>query len=166
MQARHYLGLLLLIPICIGCGGVNPVPIKPRVMLDGQPLSNASISFFREGAEEGRAGFGRTNSEGVATLTTFKPGDGVLPGSYRVVVTKSPENPNTFVVDESSTEQPDAQAMLKLSSMAAQGNPRPRRRRVRSVLPEIYSDPGTTPLRSTIDSSTRSFDIEVTSTPQ
>lgn len=165
MEARFIGVFSLLILSVTGCGGSNPVPIQPRVLLDGEPLTQASISFFREDSEQGRAAFGRTDGQGVATLTTFKPGDGVLPGSYRIVVVKAPENPNTYMMDNSVTQQPDAKMMLQASSMAAQAPSGPRMRRVRTVIDEVYSDPGSTPLRGVVDSSTREFDIELTSSP-
>lgn len=146
---RNHLAVLLLTVAAIaGCSKSGPVPIKPVFFVDGEPLTKASISFVRDGGEKGRAAFGMTDDSGTATLTTYKPSDGVLPGSYRVVVIKAPENAMTFESND-SMEDADVAAMSSMRDFRSKGVPA--RRRVRSVLSDVYTDPGTTPLTCKVD---------------
>lgn len=134
-----------LLPLTLGCGSKGTIPIEPRFIFDGKPLKQASITFVRDGAEKGRASFGLTDEQGVAQLTTFSPLDGVLPGTYRVVVVKAPENAMTFTEEEPDLSDPNT--MARMSSMSHLQQAPTRGKRVRTTIPEVYSDPGTTPLQ-------------------
>ncbi|MAT69427.1 MAG: hypothetical protein CMJ58_07860 [Planctomycetaceae bacterium] len=143
-----------------GCGGKGVVPIEPRFSLDGQPLDGASVSFIRSNGEKGRASFGITDANGIAKMTTFEPNDGVLPGSYSVVVIKAPDNAMTYEVEE--VDPNDVDALMKLSS--SQGAvPQQRRKRVRTTIPEIYAQPSTTPLTCKVDSDSEAFEFTLSS---
>ncbi|MHB9081972.1 MAG: hypothetical protein ACYC3X_31290 [Pirellulaceae bacterium] len=78
--------------VCVGCGekaGVSgTVPVTGLVMLDGKPVAGASVTFSPTG-KGGRAAVGTTDAEGRYTLTTMKPGDGAIPGSYNVAISKT-----------------------------------------------------------------------------
>lgn len=150
---------LVLLATCTGCGSKGVVPIQPKFLLDGKPLKDASISFVRSGQEQGRASFGVTDENGVAQLTTYEPLDGVLPGNYSVVVIKAPENPMTFDVEKADTK--DVDVLIRMSSMADANQPR--RKRVRTVIPERYSDPGTTPLNCEVNDGSQELTFELTS---
>jgi hypothetical protein len=84
-----YLGLVLAL---VGCGGSRTSPVAGVVVLDGQPLAEAAIQFVPQGA--GRDATGQTDTNGEFAMSTFEPRDGVLPGTYKVVIT-----PPTGVVD-------------------------------------------------------------------
>lgn len=142
----------------IGCGGNQVVQVEPRFTVDGQPLTEASVTFVRTGEDGGgRAAFGITDENGIAKLTTYNPYDGVPPGKYSVVVIKSPKNLQTF--EETGNGEMDAEALLRSSAMGDRQNMR--RRRVRTLLPEVYSDPGTTPLKCAVESSTDELLFEI-----
>lgn len=69
-----------------GCGGASgPVPVRGTVTLDGQPLANATVQFLA-GSPDARDAMGTTDADGAFSLSTFKPGDGALPGKYKVVI--------------------------------------------------------------------------------
>jgi hypothetical protein len=73
----------------LGCGGPSEsVVVSGTVKLDGQPLSHASVTFVPEGATRGLGGSGRTDAEGRYTLTDARGGKGILPGEYRVVISR------------------------------------------------------------------------------
>ncbi len=131
----------------VGCGRGGPVAISPTFLYDGKPLAEASISFVRSEKEQGRAAFGVTDAEGKATLTTYQPNDGVLSGAYRVVVIKAPANAMTYTADDVDLTDPNAFAKMSSGAVAAS---KPRQRRVVSIIPEVYADPGTTPLTCTV----------------
>jgi hypothetical protein len=81
-----WLGLALLMGAgCGGGGAPAPVPVKGTVTLDGKPLADATVQFVAQDAG-GRDATGTTNAEGAFALSTVKPGDGALPGKYKVVI--------------------------------------------------------------------------------
>jgi len=76
-----------------GCGTsttgdrVHTVPVGGTVMYQGRPLADAVVSFVPE-SPSGRGAFGRTDSAGKFRMMTVVPGDGAVPGKYKVTVTK------------------------------------------------------------------------------
>ncbi|GAB6187363.1 carboxypeptidase regulatory-like domain-containing protein [Thermopirellula anaerolimosa] len=91
---RVGLGLLCVVGLmatagCPGGGGakLNTVKVTGTVTLDGTPLPGATVTFSPK-SEGARAAFGTTDENGRFTLTTLNPGDGAIPGSYAVAVSK------------------------------------------------------------------------------
>src|SRR5437870_1727476 len=78
-----WLWLLAAISLA-GCGGSRTSPVEGTVLLDGKPVAGASIQFIAQG--KGRDATGQTDGSGQFAMSTFKPRDGVLPGSYKVVI--------------------------------------------------------------------------------
>ena len=83
------LGGLVLLP-CWGCGG-NPgahaavtIPVKGKVMFKGRPLTQGTVVFEPE--DSGREAHGEVKPDGAFLLSTFKEGDGAVPGTHRVAV--------------------------------------------------------------------------------
>ncbi|HLA84137.1 MAG TPA: hypothetical protein VJL29_05040 [Thermoguttaceae bacterium] len=68
-----------------GCGDGRParIPISGQVLIDGKPLTYGAIRVFPEGARPATA---QIDSDGRFTLSTFEPGDGVVPGTHQVMV--------------------------------------------------------------------------------
>jgi len=86
-------GLLLAsLTVWAGCGGEagldGTTAVSGVVTYKGQPVEGANISFSPTGGT-GRAASALTDAEGRFQLTTLKPGDGALPGSYQVAVSKT-----------------------------------------------------------------------------
>ncbi|MCA9126674.1 MAG: carboxypeptidase regulatory-like domain-containing protein [Planctomycetales bacterium] len=79
------MGLLLLVSGC-GPGGIGTVPVTGTVLVDGEPMEGVMVVF--NPGDGGRAASGRTDAQGVYTLTTEVNGDGALPGSYQISVSK------------------------------------------------------------------------------
>jgi hypothetical protein len=80
----------LLSVSCVGCGGnSNPTTYKVIgvVTVDGKPIDGATVSFT-DVANGPHAAVSKTDSEGKYALTTFEAGDGAVPGTYKVSVTK------------------------------------------------------------------------------
>jgi hypothetical protein len=80
----------------LGCGATvdepHTVPVSGRVTLDGQPVSEATVSFVPK-ATEGTAAQAVTNSDGTFVVQSmFDQGrvtkDGMAPGEYLIAVTK------------------------------------------------------------------------------
>ena len=82
----------LTLVACGGCGGgpaAGPpvgqtVAIQGKISYMGQPLSHGTIQFEPE--DSGREANGNIQPDGTFTLTTFRNGDGAIPGTHRVAV--------------------------------------------------------------------------------
>ena len=78
----------------VGCGSgpeVDTVPVTGKVTLDGEPVEGATVDFVPD-IPKGRSAVGRTDRHGAYTLMTVEPGDGALPGSYRIRVRKTSDS--------------------------------------------------------------------------
>lgn len=73
-----------------GCGpGLQPV--RGKVMLgDGKPAAGSQVVFESEQQGKKVSARGDVGSDGSFELSTFKPGDGVPPGKYKVQVNPPP----------------------------------------------------------------------------
>ncbi|MEQ8848969.1 hypothetical protein [Botrimarina sp.] len=157
----RFLFLLLAGTALVGCGEPRVVPVDATFTYDGEPLQQAAVTFVRQGEKGGRAAFGSTDDAGRLSLTTYSPNDGAPPGQYRVVVIKPPENEQTF----EEVEVTDAESMVKASAPSAAEAPSRRNKWVRTLLPEAYADPGTTPLTCELSSRNNEFQFELSSKP-
>lgn len=83
---------LLLVSLCIltmGCGGssrAKTVGVTGVLLLDGAPVPDARIRFVPSNPD-GRTAIGDTDAAGKFKLSTFEPGDGIIPGEYDADVT-------------------------------------------------------------------------------
>lgn len=120
-------GVLALLLAAAGCGKSGPVSVRGVVTLDGQPVANAAVAFIAQDPG-GRDAHGSTNEKGEFELSMTRPGDGVLPGKYKVLVHPPGEagGPTPFDDPDKAAPRPKA----------AQG---PR-------VPVKYSNPAQTPL--------------------
>ena len=153
------LAVLVTLAASVGCGGKGVVPVEAKVLLDGQPLNEASVTFIRASGEKGRAAFGITDSSGIVKLTTYEPLDGALPGNYTVVIIKAPENAHTY---ETVEDTDDVTKMIERSSMSGYA-PKQRQQRVRTVIPKIYSKVNSTPLTCQVTNGGEQFTFELKS---
>jgi hypothetical protein len=89
--ARPLVQAALVLSLCWGCGSTEgpyvapTVPVKGKVTYKGKPLTQGEIVFEPESA--GREAHGGIQSDGTFELTTYKQGDGAVPGTHRVAVT-------------------------------------------------------------------------------
>jgi hypothetical protein len=81
--------------ILAGCGGPATDPNRPEtapvtgtVTYNGSPVEGATVTFATS-SREGRGAVGRTDQAGKFTLMTFAPGDGAIPGTYQVTISKT-----------------------------------------------------------------------------
>jgi len=106
MPGMNRLAILLLplalgLPLLLsGCGksknSKNPETAKVTgtVKYKGDPVEGAIVTFLPAASKDmmsqgkGNAAYGTTDKNGNYTLKTFSPGDGAVPGSYIVTVTK------------------------------------------------------------------------------
>jgi len=137
---RRSRGLLpAILWLTLGCAGKDhPVPVAGTLMLDGQPVKGATITFLPE-ARGGRPAHGLTLADGSFQLSTFQPDDGALPGNYKVMV-EGNETPETA---PSFTDQQEAM-------QAARRSQPPKKGTLRYPIPASYSDPSKTTLRQKV----------------
>lgn len=85
-------GLAVFGLVLPGCGPKYPetIPVAGTVTLDGRPVSGAAVVFTPEAGEAATA---TTDASGRFSLSTFRLGDGALPGDYRVTVSKTTVEP-------------------------------------------------------------------------
>jgi hypothetical protein len=133
-QARG--GLLVLAGLCLalllGCGQ-KTVPVKGVVTYNGKPLANAFVQFIPEDGG-GRDASGTTDANGAFQLSTFRPNDGALPGSYKVTVQYS--EPVEVPADLKTAE--DVQAAMVRAGASKKPS---------IVLPPTYTQPDKTILK-------------------
>lgn len=137
---RRSVWLLLLILLASGCGPSRPPTVKVTgtVIYRGSPVSAADVNFI---PADGRPASGRTNEQGRFTLTTFMPGDGVLPGEH--VVTIGKQEPKHTGTQENTADQG-----LYIDYV--------------DVLPVKYASIKESPLRATVDATgSRDFIFEL-----
>jgi hypothetical protein len=78
------LACLMIIGAVSGCGGARTSSVEGDVVWDGKPLAGASVQFVPQG--KGRDATAGTDKNGHFVMSTFQPKDGMLPGSYKVVI--------------------------------------------------------------------------------
>jgi hypothetical protein len=116
----------------VGCGSPKTTPVEGVVLLDGKPLAGASIQFVPQGA--GRDATGETDKSGQFVMSTFQPRDGVVPSSYKVVI-----SPPTGIADP-------AQYKSAEEAMAAAGKAAAKKDSAASAFPQKYARADQTPL--------------------
>lgn len=84
----------MLLPVILaGCGNEVPayyadlVNVSGKVTFDSEPVEGAVVTFVAKSGPS-RSSTATTDSQGEYFMTTPPAGDGVLPGSYDVVISK------------------------------------------------------------------------------
>ena len=69
----------------MGCGDRGPklASVRGTVTYKGKPVPNGTVTFI---PASGQHATGEIRPDGSYTLTSFRPGDGAIPGTYKVVV--------------------------------------------------------------------------------
>jgi len=82
-----------------GCGWAKVDPNRPKtvavkgtVNYKGQPAEGATVTFIAQTAKE-KGATGLTDANGNFRLMTFAPGDGAMPGNYRVKISRTESKP-------------------------------------------------------------------------
>ena len=117
--------------LCAGCAGQTTTPVEGVVLLDGKPVVGATVQFVPQ--EKGRDGTGETDKSGQFVMSTFQPRDGMLPGSYKVVI-----SPPTGTADPAQYKSAE-EAMAAASKQATKKDSAP-------AFPQKYARPDQTPL--------------------
>lgn len=81
-------GILTCCLLAMGCGSGGLTPATGIVLLDGEPLSQAKVTFTPSDGTNGPGGMGITDAAGRFKLFNPQGKTGLLPGTYRVTVNK------------------------------------------------------------------------------
>jgi len=160
--ARIFLPLLvgsgfLLVLGCSSDDGVGKrYAVSGKVTYKGAPVEKGNINFVTE--KEGRGASGRIEN-GSYSLTTLIPGDGVMPGTYRVTV------------ESRDIDQAEAKAATKkyFEKMGYKGEssiipPEVQAKlmaKAKNTVPEKYKSPQTTDLKATVEARSMTIDFEL-----
>jgi hypothetical protein len=141
------LGSLLVLGCAGQPGADHPATyaVTGTVTHNGQPVEGATVAFQAAAGSGGAIGV--TDAGGKYALTTFKSGDGAVPGEYKVKVFKY-KSQASAAVDESSE---DYVAPTENEQTAGSEN----------LLPAKYADPATSGFTATVseDASKNVFDL-------
>lgn len=76
---------LVAVLVVLGCGGPGAVPVTGTVTYQGQPVADVNVTFL---GADGLLATGSTDAQGnFGRLRPQGPGEGALPGEYRVTIT-------------------------------------------------------------------------------
>ena len=136
------LASVILIGSFAGCGD-GMVDLHAKVTLDGQPLEGACVTLVGIGKGDQRPAVGISDAEGSVKFTTLQPGDGVAPGQYKVVISKSPKSAAEEFANI-DPNNPEDLLRMELRGRAVNLPYTP------SALPRVYLSADTTPLSCTV----------------
>ncbi|HCK40084.1 MAG: hypothetical protein CMJ72_13515 [Planctomycetaceae bacterium] len=133
---------LLLVFLQAGCSD-GLIQVKGRLLLDGKPLSNATVTFYKTDQTGGRPASGLTQADGSFELTSLEVNDGLAAGEYTVTVLKlaTPDQ-----LDVEIDETMDAQKLAYMASSPAS----PYLKNVKNVVPPDYGNLKKSPFKCTI----------------
>lgn len=153
-----------------GCGDGQPktYPVSGVVTLDDKPVAGAMVTFISDAADS-KASTTTADDQGKYSLSTFKQGDGAVPGSYKIIVSKyqkgAEENPYGNNNPPEAVEQtPEAisAAYGKGYSGPPKGNAAKAPKEWNDV-PAKYSNKAQSGLTFTVETKPNTFDIKLSS---
>lgn len=131
------LALVLASWLSTGCGSSGPelVPIRGEVLYNGAPLTDGNIVYLPKESGASRQASGKIQPDGSFVLTTFKNGDGVVPGEYNIVIYAYAPHPG----EPKTREEHEA---IARAGQLKRG----------FIIPERYVNPETSGLSDTVNS--------------
>ena len=106
-SSRFVFGVLLLgvALIASGCGQKFPrtAIVRGKVTYKGKPVPNGTVNFV---PVAGKDASGEIQPDGSYTLTSYRPGDGAIPGKYSVVIVAMQDNSTRLPEDRSPLPPP------------------------------------------------------------
>jgi hypothetical protein len=139
----------------VGCGESKPTtyPVSGVVTYKGAPVEGATVGFSSTNPEIQPA-IGVTDAQGKYTLTTFEKDDGALPGEFTIHVFKYDRKQTAPEMDTSGVQVDEMPDDYSPEEMAEEPLPK-------HLLPEKYSAPHSTPLKTTIQAGENTYDINL-----
>ncbi len=131
---------LVVLAGCQAGSELDTVPVSGTVTLDGQAVAGVTVAF-KPKASGGRGAAGVTGADGQFTLTTLQSGDGALPGSYAVTLTKSAAVEAMGSADFDENNKPSPEQMARMRENMQSGGPTSSA--PKNELPDKYASPET-----------------------
>ena len=150
-----------------GCGAdAGFVRVEGVITYNGAPVEGAIVTFTAADGSDG-GGSGITDANGRYRLTSpgaTNAGSGVVPGEYIVRVvhelrTEAAVNPHVLAHREGQITYDEMHARL-----ASSGGSTFIHYDIEHLVPVVYSQPHTTPLRATVASGSRTHNFNLTGT--
>ena len=122
--ARRPWKAVVLCVLAAGCGDALPetVPVAGKVTYTGEPLTSGTVTFHPQEIPDGlprRPATGTLDAQGQFQLSTFRPGDGAVPGTYRVTVHSYKNRPD--LMDDEAVFVPQWRIPQRYGDPAASG---------------------------------------------
>lgn len=145
----------------VGCGGSSgfpkTYPVTGTVKLNGKPIDGAMVTFQLDGGKENA--IGTTDKNGEFSLSMFRPGDGAIPGKYKVAIKKEDAAPPPSNIPPAGTI---GSAELSADYAPPAASPGPSAGKKKSEVPEKYTNDQTSGLIATVsDSQPNKFDFDL-----
>lgn len=133
----------------VGCGEkktLDTVPVSGTVTLDGAPVEGANV-VFAPTSGGGSAASGVTDASGHYKLTTLDPGDGAMPGSYSVMISKTTtgDDATSAAVKPGMSDEEATKAAMEARDASGGAAPT-----VEDLLPAKYKKPGESGLKADV----------------
>jgi hypothetical protein len=145
-------GFSVVVLMLAGCGKdtasdrPETAPVTGVVTYKGELVEGATVVLMAT-SQEGRGAMGLTDASGKFNLMTFEPGDGAIPGSYGVKISK--------VSGGGLQTQDEAMAMMESGGM-------PQPTEEKDLLPAKYKDEKTSGLTADVKEGENEFTFELT----
>ncbi len=145
----RWIASTLLVSFVLGCGasGQAKYPVTGKVSLDGQPLAGVSVTFSPSDRKLPTSG-GKTDAQGVYTLSTTQGDKGAVVGKHMVILSGG----------ASATAQKPEDQYKTASTTSGGGGGSPAPETPKSPIPEKYSNSGVEK-EVTAKSNTIDFDL-------
>jgi len=141
-------GLMLVIVaglgLVVGCGrnrGPAVQFVEGKVVLDGESLEGATVGLSPVKGSPGLPAYARTDGKGIFRVTSTRGGRrdaGAAAGDYVVTISKVVADEGDVAVEEDGAAKKPAR--------------RPSSKQPRNLVPEVYAEIDSSPLRATIKS--------------
>ncbi|MCX7431736.1 MAG: hypothetical protein NTY17_12185 [Planctomycetia bacterium] len=134
--------------LVVGCGrnrGPAVQFVEGKVVLDGESLEGATVGLSPVKGSTGLPAYARTDGKGIFRVTSTRGGRrdaGAAEGDYVVTVSKVVADEGDVAIDEDGSGKKPAR--------------RPSLKPPRNVVPDVYAEVDTSPLRATIKSGANS----------
>jgi hypothetical protein len=133
--------------------------VSGTVNYKGAPLAKGQITFSPvSGSGQGANG---KIEDGSFSLSTLSPGDGVLPGEYKVSIDTREADEGKMQAEADKVFAKKGKGMEKLS-MIPQEITAKYRKEAKSLIPERYMNPATSNLTAKVDPNSLSFTFDLT----
>jgi hypothetical protein len=145
--ARILAACLLIASGCSDDGLPKRYPVTGTVTYNGKPLEKGQVNFLPT-APDGRPASGDIQA-GEYSLTTQTPGDGAMPGKYRVTIVASDVDLNAAIAKQQGGI-PSQEDVIKAQ------------RKAKRLIPAKYEDPAKSGLEREVKEESNTFDFSLT----